>query len=377
MRQRRKRYQTGCVYMDAKSKTWFFRYYFDGERKAERIGTKKGFPTKAQALEAASPIKLLYLVQGEPKPAPLSRAAVWEGYAKEKMPDRASTRRRYLLWATNYILPKWGATPVHGIKARSVELWLSELDLAPKSKSNIRMVLSVLFAYGMWAELIPLASNPMKLVTIKNVSKPGRKARTMRPEEFHRLCEKLTEPYRTMAIVSVCLGLRWSELAGLQWQDIDWLGGKLTLRRAVVMQITGDVKTVHSAKPPPLDARLLDVLKAHKQRSEYTAATDWMFASPDLNGRKPRSYICFYEKLGRACQDPGIEHVSAHSFRHSYRAWLDELGTPISVQQRAMRHGDIRVTMNVYGDPVNDDLRDASSKIAGRAIGQLLTKGVS
>ena len=55
------------------------------------------------------------------------------------------------------------------------------------------------------------------------------------------------------------------------------------------------------------------------------------------------------------------------SFRHSYRAWLDELGTPISVQQR---HGDIRVTMNVYGDPVNDALKEASSKIARRAISQ-------
>jgi hypothetical protein len=60
-----------------------------------------------------------------------------------------------------------------------------------------------------------------------------------------------------------------------------------------------------------------------------------------------------------------------------YRAWLEELGTPISVQKRAMRHGDIRVTMNVYGDPVNDALRDASSKIAERAISQLLTKSAT
>jgi hypothetical protein len=42
-----------------------------------------------------------------------------------------------------------------------------------------------------------------------------------------------------------------------------------------------------------------------------------------------------------------------------------------------MRHGDIRGTMNIYGDPVNDALRDASSKIAGRAISQLLTKSMS
>jgi integrase len=117
--------------------------------------------------------------------------------------------------------------------------------------------------------------------------------------------------------------------------------------------------------------------EAHKQRSDYTSGTDWVFASPYLHGEEPRSYSRFYEKLGRACQDAGIEHVSPHSFRNSYRAWLDELGPPISVQQRAMRHGDIRVTMNVYGDPGNDALRDATSKIAERAISQLLTKSVS
>jgi hypothetical protein len=53
------------------------------------------------------------------------------------------------------------------------------------------------------------------------------------------------------------------------------------------------------AKPLSLDARLLDVLKAHKQQSEYTQPADWMFASPDQNGMLPRSYTCFYEKLGK------------------------------------------------------------------------------
>ena len=375
MQPRRKRFQTGCVFLDAKTKTWFFRFYADGKRKAERIGTKNEFPTKARAKQAAELLRPKNT--GEPAPAPILFATVWEGYRKEKMPARASTQRGYITWAENYILPQWGGKPMPELKPRSVELWLAGLDLEPKSKVNIRMVLSVVYEYAMWAELIPTVRNPMELVHIKNASQRGRKARTMTIEEFRRLRDVLTEPYRTMAIVSVCLGLRWSELVGLQWQDIDWLGGELILRRAVVKQITGEVKTVHSAKPLSLDARLLEVLKAHKQRSDYTAPGDWVFASPDLNGRMPRSYTCFYEKLGRACQDAGIQHVSAHSFRHSYRAWLDELGTPISVQQRAMRHGDIRVTMNVYGDPVNDALRDASSKVAERAISQLLTKSVS
>jgi integrase len=47
--------------------------------------------------------------------------------------------------------------------------------------------------------------------------------------------------------------------------------------------------------------------------------------------------------------------------RHSYRSWLDAAGTPIAVQQKLMRHSDIRTTMNVYGDVVTDEMSQAHS----------------
>jgi hypothetical protein len=46
--------------------------------------------------------------------------------------------------------------------------------------------------------------------------------------------------------------------------------------------------------------------------------------------------------------------------RHTYRSWLDVVGTPIAVQQKLMRHADIRTTMNVYGDVVTDEMAVAS-----------------
>jgi hypothetical protein len=79
MQTRRKRIQTGCVFLDAKSKTWYLRYYVDGKRKAERIGTKKELPTKAHAMQAAEPMRRRFLVQGEAMLAPLSLTEVWKG----------------------------------------------------------------------------------------------------------------------------------------------------------------------------------------------------------------------------------------------------------------------------------------------------------
>jgi integrase len=39
---------------------------------------------------------------------------------------------------------------------------------------------------------------------------------------IHLLLEKLVEPYRTMVLIASCLGLRSSEIMGLQWGDFDW-----------------------------------------------------------------------------------------------------------------------------------------------------------
>lgn len=55
--------------------------------------------------------------------------------------------------------------------------------------------------------------------------------------------------------------------------------------------------------------------------------------------------------------------------RHTYRSWLDEVGTPIAVQQKLMRHADIRTTMNVCGDIVTDEMEQALSKGLSDGVG--------
>ena len=56
--------------------------------------------------------------------------------------------------------------------------------------------------------------------------------------------------------------------------------------------------------------------------------------------------------------------LGTHTLRHTYRSWLDSVGTPIAVQQKLMRHSDIRTTMNVYGDVVDDRMKEAHGRIA-------------
>jgi hypothetical protein len=48
--------------------------------------------------------------------------------------------------------------------------------------------------------------------------------------------------------------------------------------------------------------------------------------------------------------------------------WLDSVGTPVGVQQRLMRHSDIRTKMNIYGDAASADMREAHGKIVQLAL---------
>jgi len=69
--------------------------------------------------------------------------------------------------------------------------------------------------------------------------------------------------------------------------------------------------------------------------------------------------------VSKAAQAAGIDGFGTHCLRHTYRTWLDSVGTPVGVQQKLMRHADIRTTMNVYGDAVTADMAEAHGKVVG------------
>jgi integrase len=149
---------------------------------------------------------------------------------------------------------------------------------------------------------------------------------------------------------------------------VDWLNGKLCVERGIVEHNVDDVKTDESRKSLVIAADVLEVLKRWKQTTQFSAPEDWIFASPAQIGRLPWSYDQVWRMYQKAASDAGIAHVSTHTMRHSYRAWLDAVGTPIAVQQKLMRHADIRTTMNIYGDIVTDEMTVASGKVAGLAL---------
>jgi len=157
----------------------------------------------------------------------------------------------------------------------------------------------------------------------------------------------------------------------LKWCDVDWLNSKLNVERGIVRQQIDDVKTIYSQKQISVNSEMLEVLKAVRQTTQFSASENWVFASPVQLGRLPWSYPHVWRTFLEAASRAGVGKIGTHTLRHSYRAWLDAVGTPIAVQQKLMRHTDIRTTMNVYGDVVTDEMAKANSKVAGLALNGL------
>jgi integrase len=151
------------------------------------------------------------------------------------------------------------------------------------------------------------------------------------------------------------------------WKDIDWLGKTVSINRGVVKAIVDDVKSRHSARKMACADELLDILKAWKQTTQFAGAEDWIFASTVKLGRMPLGYTSVWNLLTTTRTRLGMTHVSSHCFRHTYRSWLDALGSPIGLQQRMMRHSSITTTAS-YGDTVVSDLRQAHEKVVQRAL---------
>lgn len=368
---KRARHKQGSVVYDKRRRVWNYLFCENGVRRTKLIGSLRDFPTKTAAWQAAESLRRS--MDNAINISRLSVAELVQQYRVEKMPKRVDTRRAYEVWLRHHVLPRWGNSQLTEVQARPVELWLQALPLAPKSRGHIRGLLSVLWDFAMWRGEIPTQRNPMELVTVKGSSKRKRHARSLTVDEFQRFIDHLTEPFRTMSLLCCCLGLRISECLALKWHDVDWIDGKLTVERGIVCQQVDEVKTAESRKKLVIDRELLAALLSWKQAAQFSSSEDWMFASPVQIGRLPWSYDQVWRVYQKAASKAGIGGLGTHCLRHTYRTWLDSVGTPVGVQQKLMRHADIRTTMNIYGDAVTADMAEAHGKIVGLALNRLQT----
>ena len=347
---------------------WEFRYYeTDAKglrcRRTVMVGSIAQYPTESAIRKSPEVQALMLQINAEAQPDEVrgvTFGAVIARYEKEEMPERHSTGTSYRSYIKNYINPRWADVPLQAIRPMAVEDWLKAIPLAPKSRSHIRGVMHVIFRCAERWEIVD--KNPIKLVRVKGGTKRLKTPRILTPEEFCLMPPLIPEPYRTQVWIAGFLGLRASEIMPLKWADFDFGNNTLLVQRSCVRGRIDDVKTEYSRDHVPLDPALIEILMSHKGHSFYSEG-DWVFANP-ATGRPFHQETIQQRHIREAAIKAGLgEGIGWHTFRHSYRSWLDDTGAPLTVQKELMRHASIQTTMNVYGKAMADSKRQAHSKV--------------
>ena len=130
----------------------------------------------------------------------------------------------------------------------------------------------------------------------------------------------IDEEWLDIACLLAFTGMRWCEVAGLKWQDIDLDAGTLKIRRANVKGKVGDPKTRKSRRTVGLVDEVIDCLRARLARMEAQKHPglqyDWVVCKED--GDLHRGYP-MAKSLKRACRDAGVEiRFTQHGLRRTF-----------------------------------------------------------
>ncbi|HEV3037305.1 MAG TPA: site-specific integrase [Candidatus Angelobacter sp.] len=367
---KRTRYQFGCLQLKERAKqptVWVLRYRTtqpDGRRKlcSLQVGTLQHYPTESLAWQAAESLRLAVNTNQFKAPS-VTFGTLVDRYTLEALPERFSTRVSYQSMLKTHIRPRWSGHSLAEMAENPfmVEQWLKSLSLAQKTKAHLKALLHRLFEYSMKWKLLPVQRNPIELVEVKGATRRRKRPRILTVEEFRKLLPLIPEPYRTMVIVAQCLGLRVSELLALKWEDVDFEARTIIARRSVVHGRVDSVKTEYSEDVLPLDPDFTTLLRDWNRQCPKSSE-NWLFPNPST--LKPYHASPIQQDYIRAAgRELGLGDIGWHTFRHSYRSWLDATGAPLGVQQKLMRHAQISTTMNVYGDALLESKREANSKV--------------
>ncbi len=365
------RYQYGSLRIRKRAKgsdVWEFRYQENGKPKAVLVGTKEKLPTQADAERAVEYLRMRVNAQNpQAQFHSVTVGALVDRFINEELSKgrRFQTQLEYKTYLNRYIRKQWGNTFINDVDPVLVKGWLDSLPLAPKTKTHIRNAFHLLFYFARWWKLTK--DNPIELVRTSN--ERLKDPRVITPDQFKALLDELKMPYRTMIIVAGCLGLRASEVMGLQWGDLDWNNLTVFVKRSVVAGRKAETKTKASKKPIPLDPSLATELLKWRSQAPYASDEDFIFAGD--SGRPRWQGMILKDYLSPAADRAKIGKIGWHTLRHSYRNWLKKWNAPVEVQKELMRHANLKTTLDIYGlEPeVSVAHREANSGVVKMLLG--------
>lgn len=250
-----------------------------------------------------------------------------------------------------------------------------------RSLSNHETVATVIRQYRIMRMIFKYAYN-MDVVSrnvMDKVSPPAKRSKgnieVLTQEQAIALIDAVnqyaTPFWKTFIMLLLTSGLRRGEALGLQWRDIDFRAGTLTVERNVTnvkSEITiGEPKTEKACRTLPIPKSMETILSAWRaeQAKEYGTLlpTAYLFNTPE-DPFKPITPLATTRWLARFTHAHGLEPCHPHELRHTAATIMLASGASIKEVQEALGHTDAAVTLNYYTASTPETLRKAVDGLA-------------
>ncbi len=276
------------------------------------------------------------------------------------------TMQGYRTNANSHVLPYFDkiGTPLSKIDHRILQRYIDtqykngRLDgkggLSPRSLRQYKNIMSQALDMAVKENLILI--NPFQFVIMPPMERY--ESSYYNEQQVKELFQVLKdEPLLPIIKITALYGLRRSELLGLQWDSIDFIGKTMTIRHTV-SKVTKAVakdktKNASSHRTFPLTDEALQIFLSAKRKEaqnrnafgcEYQENT-YIFKWP--NG-KPYSPDYISRRFKELLINHNMPLIRFHELRHSCASMLIAMGWTLKDVQEWLGHSDIQTTANIY-----------------------------
>ena len=301
-----------------------------------------------------------------------------------------STYKRYCRMLETRLLPYFGHFYINKIKPTDImkfyDLLEKDTQLVRKKGNNgsktkkplsgktilehHRLLRAMLHKAVYWQLIV---ANPAERVQPPKARKPKR--RSYDDEQTKILLENLEllpsedTKYKVAIILTVFTGVRLGELMGLEWQDVDFKNGIISINRS--SQYLSDMgvftkvpKTESSIREIAIPEFIISLLEEYKlwyeeQKSIYGELwmnSDRLFVQADGKPMHPSTISKWFVKyVGQI----GLPVINFHGLRHTNASLLVAQNIDIAVISARLGHAQISTTLDFYVHPLLSHNRKA------------------
>ncbi len=285
-----------------------------------------------------------------------------------------------------------GDRPARELTTREIEDVLRSIaatGVAPRTVNKARQLICAIFNYGMRPSTYGLAANPAAHADRRREPDTAPLA-FYSPEQVEALARALADgahrdPSRPavssteieararddaqdaeLVRVAAYAGLRRGELVALRWRDVDFVGRKIIVRRALSGETELRSTKSGRARQVPLPDQAAAALERLSRRGEFTGPDDYVFASRLGRRLDPSALRRRYE---RARDAAGLEPLRFHDLRHTYGSLLVAGGIDLPSVKAAMGHSHITTTERyLHARPASELAERFTRALGGTSI---------